>query len=37
MPDFSTVGHGLLGFFNQFTFVKFRDWDNELVIGKVRR
>ena len=39
MPDFSTVGHGLLGrrgFFDQFTFVKFRDWDNELEIGKRR-
>ena len=37
MPDFSKSGHGLLGrdgFFNQFSFVKFRDFESELEIGK---
>lgn len=37
MPDFSTSGHGLLGrdgFFDQFSFVKFRDCDSELEIGR---
>lgn len=37
MPDFSKSGHGLLGrdgFFDQFSFVKFKDLDNLLEIGK---
>jgi hypothetical protein len=40
MPDFSNSGHGLLGrkgFFDRFSFVKFRDHDDELEIGKLRR
>jgi hypothetical protein len=40
MPDLSTSAHGILGrrgFFDQFTFQKFRDHDNELEIGKKRR
>jgi len=40
MPEFSKGGHGLLGrtgFFNQFTFVKFRDAEHVLEIGKRRR
>lgn len=39
MPDFARSGQGLLGrrgFFSQFTFVKFRDHDRELDIGKRR-
>ena len=38
MPDFSNSGHGLLGrkgFFDQFSFIKFRDFDNTLDIGKL--
>lgn len=37
MPDLSASGHGLLGrrgFFDQFSFVKFKDFDSELEIGK---
>lgn len=37
MPDFSKSGHGLLGrdgFFDQFSFVKFRDFESEIEIGK---
>jgi hypothetical protein len=37
MPDLSNNGHGLLGrdgFFDQFSYVKFRDADNELLLGK---
>ena len=40
MPDFSKSGHGLLGrdgFFDQFSFVKFRDFDSEIEIGKWQR
>ncbi len=39
MPDFSKSGHGLLGrvgFFDQFSFVKFRDMDGFVEIGKRR-
>ena len=39
MPDFSKSGYGLLGrtgFFNTFTFVKFKDADDVLEIGKKR-
>lgn len=39
MPDFSESGQGLLGrlgFFDQFSFVKFKDPDNVLEIGKFR-
>ena len=39
MPDFSKSGHGLLGrngFFDQFSFVKFREFDCEIEIGKLR-
>jgi hypothetical protein len=37
MPDLSASGHGLLGrrgFFDQFSFLKFKDFDSELEIGK---
>jgi hypothetical protein len=40
MPDFSQSGHGLLGrigFFDEFTFVKFKDAEHLLDIGKRRR
>ena len=40
MPDFSKSGHGLLGrngFFDQFSFVKFKDLDNVIEIGKWQR
>ena len=40
MPDFSQSGHGLLGrkgFFDEFTFVKFKDAEHILDIGKRRR
>ena len=40
MPDFSKSGHGLLGrdgFFDQFSFVKFRDFESEVEIGKWQR
>jgi len=40
MPDFSKSGHGLLGrdgFFDQFSFVKFRDFDSEIEIGRWQR
>jgi hypothetical protein len=39
MPDFSKAGYGLLGrrgFFDRFTFVKFKDADGALEIGKKR-
>lgn len=38
MPDFSKSGHGLLGregFFDQFSFVKFKDFDNYLDVGRL--
>jgi hypothetical protein len=37
MLDFSKGGYGLLGckgFFNEFTFVKFKDADHVVEIGK---
>jgi hypothetical protein len=40
MPDFSKSSHGLLGrtgFFDQFSFVKFKDLDNVIEIGKWHR
>jgi hypothetical protein len=40
MPEFSKGGYGLLGrigFFNEFTFIKFKDADHMLEIGKRRR
>jgi len=40
MPDLSRNGHGILGrhsFFNEFSFVTFRDHKHELEIGKSRR
>jgi hypothetical protein len=40
MSDFSKGGYGLLGrkgFFNEFTFVKFKDADHVVEIGKRRR
>ena len=40
MPDLADNGHGILGrhgFFNGLSFIKFRDFDNELEIGKKRR
>jgi hypothetical protein len=40
MPDFSQSGQALLGrrgFFDQFSFVKFKDADGLLEIGAVRR
>lgn len=40
MPDFSKSGHGLLGrigFFDQFSFVKFKDRDDVIEIGKYQR
>jgi hypothetical protein len=40
MPDLSDSGHGLLGrngFFDQFSFVKFRDVENDLEMGKRHR
>jgi len=40
MPQFSKAGYGLLGrngFFNEFTFVKFKDAEHVLEIGKRRR
>jgi hypothetical protein len=39
MPDLADAGHGILGrhgFFSGLTFVKFRDWQDELEIGKAR-
>lgn len=39
MPDFSRSGHGLLGrdgFFDRFTFVKFKDFARLLEIGNLR-
>lgn len=39
MPDFSASGQGLLGrrgFFDQFTFVKFKEFDGLLEIGRLR-
>jgi hypothetical protein len=39
MPDFSQSGQALLGrrgFFDQFTFIKFKDFDGVLEIGKLR-
>ena len=40
MPDFSKSGHGLLGrngFFDQFSFVKFKNLANVIEIGKRQR
>jgi hypothetical protein len=40
MPEFSKGGYGLLGrngFFNEFTFVKFKDAEHVLEIGRRRR
>ena len=40
MPDFAKGGHGLLGrigFFDEFTFVKFKEVENVLEIGRRRR
>jgi hypothetical protein len=40
MPKFSKAGYGLLGrkgFFNVFTFVKFKDAEHALEIGRKRR
>lgn len=40
MPQFSKAGYGLLGrkgFFDQFTFIKFRDAEGVLEFGKKRR
>lgn len=40
MPDFSKSGHGLLGregFFDRFSFIKFKDFDSLLEIGKLRQ
>ena len=40
MPDFSKSGHGLLGrngFFDQFSFVKFKILANVIEIGKRQR
>ena len=40
MPDLADNGHGILGrhgFFSGLSFIKFRDYDNELEIGKKRR
>ena len=40
MPDFSQNGLGLIGrigFFNEFTFVKFKEADHLLDVGKRRR
>ena len=40
MPDFSKSGHGLLGrngFFDQFSFIKFRDFESEIEFGKRRQ
>ena len=40
MTDFSNIGYGLLGrrgFFNQFSFVKFKELESTLEIGKVRK
>jgi hypothetical protein len=39
MPDLADNGHGILGrhgFFSGVSFIKFRDHDNELEIGKKR-
>jgi len=39
MTDFTSIGYGLLGrrgFFDRFAFVKFKDFDNLLEIGKLR-
>lgn len=39
MPDFSPSGQALLGrrgFFDQFSFVKFKEFDGLLEIGKLR-
>jgi hypothetical protein len=40
MPDFSQSGQALLGrrgFFDQFSFVKFKDAEHQLDIGNLRR
>lgn len=40
MPDLSYNGHGLLGrqgFFDRFSFLKFKDFESTIEIGKVRR
>ena len=40
MPEFSRSGYGLLGrsgFFDRFSFVKFRENENVLEIGRLRR
>ena len=40
MPDLAENGHGILGrhgFFSGFSFVKFRDYENELQIGARRQ
>ncbi len=40
MPDLADNGHGILGrhgFFGGLSFVKFRDHDDELELGKLRR
>jgi hypothetical protein len=39
MTDFTNIGYGLLGrrgFFNQFSFVKFKEIDSTIDIGKLR-
>jgi hypothetical protein len=40
MPELSGNGHGLLGrwgFFDRFTFVKFKDFDALMEVGKLQR
>jgi hypothetical protein len=40
MPDLADAGHGIVGrhgFFRGLTLVKFRDWQDELELGTVRR
>jgi hypothetical protein len=40
MSDLTDSGHGILGrngFFSDLSFVKFREWRQELEIGKKRR
>jgi hypothetical protein len=39
MTDFSDIGYGLLGrrgFFDRFSFIKFKDFDSLLEVGKLR-
>jgi hypothetical protein len=40
MSDFTNIGYGLFGrrgFFNQFSFVKFKEFESTIEIGKLRQ